>query len=190
MIDENEIMALIKNFVQTKEGQDWLKEQNINVAPFDKDEMIQLANQLKNDIINAFLSIVQDPEKEFKANLVRVYPPKVNKNNQWHLTISFGQKALFRPSLYNWDSENQQDTFTGSGVYDIFGLFTQGYVSKPVYGDWVKDNGHGDWDEVAHNIRSKTARAANSFITDTINAFKKEHPLIEVEYPKEWGGTK
>ena len=52
MIDENEIMALIKDFVQTKEGQDWLKEQNINVAPFDKDEMIQLANQLKNDIIN------------------------------------------------------------------------------------------------------------------------------------------
>ena len=59
-----------------------------------------------------------------------------------------------------------------------------------MYGDWVKCNGHGDWDEVAHNIRSKTTRASNSFITDTINAFKKEHPLIEVEYPKEWGGTK
>ena len=104
--------------------------------------------------------------------------PKIDKSSgSWVVDISFPDSLLSRDSLTGW-----RGSPTGRGVYDIFGLITQGYPRiKRVYGVWEgRNNGKP--------ISNKISRPPNSFISDTISSFEANHPGIKIDYPYEWGG--
>lgn len=179
--------------------------------PYSEEEMIAIATELYMAIVKAYKAEIQTEGADwFDLDTIRVGKPTKAKNGKIRVRIIFSEKGLARRSLhrsrYSGDPDypyksriyyNRRKTqyddwqFTGKGVYDIFGLFTQGYDTKPVYGEWW-DN-ESNTGEAGFNDfkgRSLPKRGGSDFITKTINRFRKKYPQVEVEYPKLWGGTK
>ena len=57
MISANEINALLEDYLKSSDGQDFLKKQGISISFYDESQLIHIANNIKNDIINEFLRI-------------------------------------------------------------------------------------------------------------------------------------
>ena len=198
MLTVSDIDRIIKEYCISPAGQRALKEQGVeDLQLYNETEMVQLANELRDDIINAYLGVVKSPDKYFDIKTTRISEPRVMSNKVWKVNISFSGKGLSRRSLavmydtngkaYNTDVAGGSIGFTGKGVYDIFGLFTQGYSTKRVFGEWW-DN-QSDLGTLGIFIGSMAVRHANSFISDTIHRFEAQHPYVEVNYPKLWGGN-
>lgn len=184
----NDYQKLVEDFMKSPEGRKFLKEQkNVNVGYTDA-EMKKIAENLKRDIITAFLYLVKDSHAVFEEDLISIHFSKKSgiKENQKIVRILFHDRALSRYSLFN-------DFYKSSpheGVYDIIGLFTQGYVASDyAYGAWLVHDGES-WTEKENTIiRSKIERPANDFINKVIGKYKVLYPDIEIKYPRRWGGT-
>lgn len=78
--------------------------------------------------------------------------------------------------------------YTGPGVYDIIGLFTNGWGDETtpyVYGYWA-DPETGD---EGRRVRNLNHRKGSPFVKQVIRRFRLKYPFIEIEYPALWGGT-
>lgn len=184
----NDYQNLIKKYIESPEGRKFLKEQkNTNVGYTDV-EMKRIAENLKRDIIAAFLYVVKEPNAVFEDDLVSVHFTDIHGlgKEQKAVRILFHDDALSRYSLWN---EYYHEDDPNKGVYDIIGLFTQGYSARNyAYGSWIRKDS-GSWFESTDIIRSQKERAANDFVNKVIGKYKILYPDIEIKYPRRWGGT-
>lgn len=210
MLSANDFEDLLDDFFQSSEGKDFLKNSNLNLSGYSEAEMKEIASELVNAIVQAYFGVIKESRKYFNTKGVIINKPYNNKDGTWGLTISFPDKILYRHSLYSdapkkyggaktkpldpfsRDSKYLGD-FTGVGVYDIFGLITQGSsISKAVYGSWwdnsTNDGTRKDVKNPIH-IFPNQKREPNSFIADAIKKFQDKYPLIEISFPKKWGGN-
>lgn len=204
---ERDFNDLLKDyFTKTPEGKHFI-DQHGGFSPYTDEEMKMIAEELYTDIINAYKAQVKTPGADYyNMKTIKVGNPRELKSGKTKLTITFYEKGLARRSLHArdeqkaastatnhvYDVKNWGDTyFTGKGVYDILGLFTQGYATKQVFGEWwdnESDNGEAAYP--GFKGASLPVRTGNDFIKQTIERFKRKYPSIEVEYPRLWGGTK
>jgi len=181
-LSDSDINSIIKNYVNSLDGQSSLEKNGLTLSGYSELEMTALAEELLNDIINAYFGILKETKKYFNVDAVKIGNARKLKNG-WKLIISFPDKILSRKSLNRVDGKG---FINEAGVYDIFGLFTQGYTArKPVYGYWW-DNEANDGERETGLVKSLTHRAANPFIINAVNEFRNRHPGIEVTLPSGW----
>ena len=110
------------------------------------------------------------------------YRIKKETDGTFRVHVVFPAKYLFRESLWKDAAYTER---TGSGINDIFSLFTTGYrtSSRMPSGYWESK---GRFDVEIGYVHAPNYWAPNSFISDTIEAFEAEYPGIIVEYPDEW----
>lgn len=175
MISEAYITQLLQKFAASKAGKEVIKER----IPDYSDPMTNLAKELRDDIVAAYNQTTSANARSMGVSKIYVGVPKIDKSSgSWVVDISFPDSLLSRDSLTGW-----RGSPTGRGVYDIFGLITQGYPRiKRVYGVWEERNN-------GKTISNKISRPPNSFISDTISSFEANHPGIKIDYPYEWGGV-
>lgn len=208
------LQKVADDWCKSKEGQGYLNEQGYLVG-YTTAQAKAIAEELRDAVVNAYLAQVKDPEKYFDMSTITVGELKETRkgSGKYKIRITFNGAGLIRQSfmhprfsgghdlLYHNKlrykgrsasetrnlSSDYSGTFTGSGVYDIIGLFVNGYAaSKRVYGYWW-DNRGGE--QRTWIIPSKQRRQGVSFVKNTIDSFKRKYPNIDVRYPKEWGGN-
>lgn len=219
-ISANDFNAMLGKYLASAEGKKYLQE-NVNVNPYTEEEMRKIAEELYTAIVEAYKKEVQTRGADyFDMSTIHIGKPSPAKHGKTRLRVIFDSRGLRRRSLhatsdndvekrlrytphvgggnyYVSDSRDRDNKvganvyFTGKGVYDILGLFTQGYINaKPVYGYWWDNESDEGEASFGGYMRSATRRLGSDFIKQTIEAFKKKYPSIEVEYPRLWGGTK
>ena len=52
MISANEINTLLEDYLKSPDGKDFLKKQGVSINFYDAEQLRQIAEHLKNDIIN------------------------------------------------------------------------------------------------------------------------------------------
>ena len=174
MISEAYITQLLQKFAASTAGKKVIQKHIPNYS----NPMANLSKELRNDIVEAYNQTTSVNARLMGVSKIYVGVPKIDKSTgSWVVDISFPDSLLSRDSLTGW-----RGSPTGRGVYDIFGLFTQGYPRiKRVYGVWEgRNNGKP--------ISNKISRPPNSFISDTISSFEASHPGIKIDYPYLWGG--
>ena len=110
------------------------------------------------------------------------YSVKKKKNGGFSIVVTYPPQYLFRPSLWR---NNRRSGRAGSGINDIFALFTTGYRSSRALmpaGYWESTTRMADMGFV----RAPSDWEGNPFIRETITRFESEHPGISIEYPEEW----
>ena len=174
MISEAYITQLLQKFAASKAGKEAIKEH----IPDYSNPMTNLAIELRDDIVAAYNQTTSVNARLMGVSKIYDGVPKIDKSSgSWVVDISFPDSLLSRDSLTGW-----RGSPTGRGVYDIFGLITQGYPRiKRVYGVWEGRN-------TGKPISNKISRPPNSIISDTISSFEANHPGIKIDYPYEWGG--
>lgn len=214
-ITESQYTRMLKAYIASSEGKKRIEEHIARQTgrPADLfytvEQMRSIAAELRDMIIAAYKKEVSTKGADyFDVSEVHVGTPLKprTKDGKVRLRVIFSDKALSRRSLHsrtpakagnhkaqyvyspkNWGG----DYFTGRGVYDIFGLFTQGYDAKPVYGEWWdNETDSGEANYKGFRGRSLSHRMGSDFIAKTIREFQVKYPSIEVEYPRLWGGTK
>ena len=209
-ISANDFNAMLGKYLASAEGKKFLQE-NVNINPYTEEEMRRIAEELYTAIVEAYKAQVKTEGADyFDMSTISVGKATPAAKGKTRLRIIFNKKGLSRRSLHRRDDDgagsgpyseriyyNRKKTqyddwsFTGKGVYDIFGLFTQGYSTKPVYGEWWDNQSDaGETSYPGFTGRSLPKRQGSDFIKQTIDAFKRKYPSIEVEYPRLWGGTK
>lgn len=189
--EADDYLSLIYEYIKTDAGQKEIEKsgakQISKAMAYDRTTMKKIAFDLKNDIIAAFLAMVKDPHAVFNYGDVKVTPTR-DVDGIWTISIIFGDKALWRPSLFNPHTWTQ----TGKGVQDIFELFTHG-VNYPsyVYGIWMREDGTGQMTDAGSEgiVRSCRKRAANNFINKVMERYRGLYPGISFKWPTEWGGN-
>lgn len=189
--NQNDFLSLIYDYIKTDDGKRTLEESSAkgvkNGLAYNRTQVKEIAEKLKRDLIGAFLEMVKDPSAVFDYGDVKISPTHL-QDDQWTISIVFGDKALWRPSLFNPHTWKQ----TGKGVEDIFELFTHG-VNYPsyVYGIWMRPDGTGDLTDAPGGgiVRSCRKRVANNFINEVMAKYQTMYPDINFRWPTEWGGN-
>ena len=192
---------MVEDFVKTPEGRKYLKEQHeVNVG-YSKIEIKAIAERLKKDIITCFGMLTDDPISAIQNpawnHVVIVEANKKADLNKGlnTLRIKFKPESLMRYSLWNWHDDNKMHAGPQMGVYDIIGLFTQGYsASAFAYGDWMMRESSGGFTEANERpdggfIKSKITRSGDDFINQIMRDYQAAYPDIEFRWPSLWGGT-
>ena len=187
MISANEINALLEDYLKSKDGQDFLKKQGISISFYNEEQLRQIAEHLKNDIINEFLRITNhaslvDAQDYFGGAYVKVGKVSHTKNGD-KVNINFSDHALYRPSLVGRNGKP-----TGSGVNDIFALITNGTSKQArVYGYWTY------YDDVSEGYtgdegwtRAWLPRRGKPFIEAIIKHYEAANPGLKITYPPNW----
>ena len=214
MYTQADVDAMIQNWINSPAGKAKLKA--IGVGVYTPEEMVQIGEKLKADLIGAFIHIQTSGLGFFDTGAV-----KVSGDGESKVTISFAPAALKRKSLlgiprrgtserttYNTYKNGKKSTrkhssgnigYTGPGVKDVFALFTQGWHAHAyVYGSWedAYQTGMHSWNENTHftsrkygvSIRSRKDYPGNPFVADVVNRYMSEYPGLEIKYPSAWGG--
>lgn len=178
-MSEAYVDGLIKKWMKSADGKAELKKRGITSTGYSIVQMKTIGEELKNMLCNAIIDV---GIKSFASDLVQVDVPVGTSDSTYTVHINFPDEILKRKSL--WVGGNgKYSGYTGDGVFDIVGIFTNGYrASGQVLGYWV---GH------ANNpyTGSRVYREPNSFISKTINTFKAKYPEVNILYPSLWGGT-
>ncbi len=186
MISANDINAILENYLKSKDGQDFLKKQGISISFHNEEQLRQIAEHLKNDIINEFLRITNhaslvDAQDYFGSAYVKVGKVSHTKSGD-KVNINFSDHALYRPSLVGRNGKP-----TGSGVDDIFALITNGTNKQArVYGNWTYySEGLGYGAETTWT-RAWLPRRAKPFIEAIIKHYEAANPGLKITYPPSW----
>lgn len=156
---------------------DKMRNEGLTSSGYSIEEMTQKGEELRGELCSAILRVIPS----FDVNAIQVIPPVKSINDSYTVKIVFPDEALQRKSLWTGGNGKYMG-YTGEGVYDLIGLFSNGYTANGrVFGYWV---GH----ENNQCYGSKLHRKPNDFISDVINSFISRHPDIKVRYPHEWGG--
>lgn len=146
-----------------------------------KVELMFIANDLKNMLYN---EIVLSGITSFSIGDINVESPLETADGCYSIKLNFSDEALKRKSLWNGDSTH--GGYTGNGLYDIIGLFVNGYVTdRSAYGFWVGHENNG-------RIKTPTYREPNDFISRAISMFEHKYAgkQVKVFYPSQWGGNR
>lgn len=193
MISANEVNSILRQYLSTSDGQALLKNNGINVSFYDEAKLLQIAEEIKDKIINTFLSITNhasliDAQDYFGSSYVKIGKVRHLKAAD-RVSISFSSHALYRPSLWAGSSEKYPTAgYTGSGVKDIFALITNGTSkSGNVYGYWsYYDAGEKQYVGNEGWTRAWLPRIGKPFIQKIINKYESLYPGIEIDCPPEW----
>lgn len=182
-----DINAMIKSWTESPAGKARLRQEGVGI--YTESEMQLIATKLRNDIVNAFFALQSTPLTSANAGVFDMRRVAVTNTGKNSLQISFNPASLKRNSLMRYPGPG----YTGSGIKDIFALFTQGWHARAyVYGNWYAADQSG-W-RGDHNrrddrtIRSRRYYPGNPFITHVVNAYIAEYPGLKITYPAEWGG--
>lgn len=158
-----------------------LKKRGLTLTGYSVDGMKEMAESLRKALCDAILHVIPS----FNVNAVKVLTPVKDYEDSYTVKIHFPDEILKRKSLWTGNKQNGRNKYggyTGSGIYDLIGLYSSGYVAhKQVFGYWVGHANDPYWG-------SRIKLEANPFISDVINAFIAEHPDVKINYPHEWGG--
>lgn len=182
---------MVENYAKTPKGKEDIrlqaqKKQSTNkLVGYSVVEMKRIAESLKNEIISEFSSLAyKDPHPEiaFSGSNVVISSPipfvlsSDNGGTLNRITITFKDEALQRDSLWK---EGYPD-----GVYDIIGLFTNGYRTNAVVrGPWLASDGDTVLDYWATSLRS---REGDNFVKRVADKYEAMYPGLKVELPDEW----
>lgn len=216
MYTQADVDAMIQKWINSPAGKARLKE--LGVGIYTPEEMVQIGEKLKADLIGAFLHIQTSGLGFFDTGAVQV-----SSDGERKVRISFSPAALKRKSLMyvpklgeSWDSRktyysykngkrsekklSKSNTgYTGPGIKDVFALFTQGWHAHGyVYGSWedAYQTGMHSWNENTHfstrkyggTIRSRKDYPGNPFVANVVNQYINAYPGLEIKYPSAWGG--
>ena len=218
-----DIMQMLREYSRTPEGKKQIEAHGYGSGDnTDTAWLRELAEELRNDINNAFKRVTTS-HAQLTSNLNDIkISTRVKGKNGVIFTLTFPPYVLGRLSLEVERNINGriEYAYTGSnyyhkhaaefsglddryGVYDIIGLFTNGYnIESAVLpkGHWVYADSEGNFMGEAlisssnTKVQARRSREPNDFVKITINNFIQRHrnefPNLQVEYPVEWGGTK
>ena len=160
-----------------------------------------VAIALKSEIIDTFLRMTHHGNNDRGRayfDSVSITELKVLENGDRQISIKFPPSSIKRPSLVGFSSSKKwadanggYERSTGKGVYDIFGLFTNGVSSSnKVYGYWVYGNiKNSDTYEETYWVKGRQNRAANHFITDICSRYERNYPGLKIILPKLWASS-
>lgn len=164
MFEHDDIDELLAEILASDDFAESVKDENF--VGYDEEEIKQLAQELKQSIIEAYLNIVSQGAA-FDVSTVSVNNYNT-KGDEASIKITFNGSGLWRPSLF---PKKYPD-----GVYDIFGLIANGYhAERRVFGEWR-----------GRRISSQTFRAPNDFLQKVASDFELTHDGIQVILPDEW----
>lgn len=193
MISANEINVLLEDYLKSSDGQDFLKKQGVSINFYDETQLIHIANNIKNDIINEFLRITShasevDAKEYFMGTNVNVGKVRHNKDGD-KVVINFSDFSLYRPSLWARPSEKYPTAgYTGGGVKDIFALISGGASgSSKARGYWT----YYDGDTKGYTgdeffTRALLPRRGKPFIEAIIKHYEAVNPGLKITYPPNW----
>lgn len=187
----NDYQKIIEDYVNSPQGRKFLKERQGLDIGYTSEQMRIIGENLQRDIIQAFLALVKDPyaSAAFDSNSIEVHVNPSTTRDTARVTVLFRPDVLRRPSLYKY--EDPIDESAKFGVYDIIGLFTQGYYAfSYAYGVWGRYVNGTMVEEDNSCIRSRAELAPNSFVNQVIHRYQRRYPDVIFEWPKEWGGNK
>lgn len=165
MLSESGINKMLQNWINSAQGQKYF--QSKGFTNYDKETQYRIALELQNDLLRAMEQLVIG----FNSS------PVISDVSNNCVRITFPSESLFRPSLERKDGKS-----TGSDVYDIIGLFTQGWSyskEKRPFGYWVGKEGLGI-------IGARSSQKGNPIISKTIENFKSKYPNVVINYPNRW----
>lgn len=186
MISANEINALLEDYLKSSDGQDFLKKQGVSINFYDEEQLRQIAEHLKNDIINEFLRITNhasliDAQDYFGGAHVKVGKVSHTKNGD-KVNINFSDHALYRPSLVGRNGKP-----TGEGINDIFALITNGTNKQSrVYGYWTYYSEGMGYGAEETWTRAWLPRRGKPFIEAIIRHYEAANPGLKITYPPNW----
>ena len=186
MISANEINALLKDYLKSSDGQDFLKKQGVSISFYNEEQLRQIAEHLKNDIINEFLRITHhasliDAQDYFGGAHVKVGKVSHTKNGD-KVNINFSDHSLYRPSLVGRNGKP-----TGGGVNDIFALITNGTNKQArVYGYWTYYSEGMGYGAEETWTRAWLPRRGKPFIEAIIKHYEAANPGLKITYPPNW----
>lgn len=174
-MNEQDILSILRDYAATPGGAKAILSQ----APELKSNLRSVALELRKDIVKAYNSTTSNNANRLTVEHININSIKASASGtSWEINITFAHGVLERESLLNAIGGR-----TGTGVYDIFGLLTNGYpLIKRTAGIWEGRNNNLP-------IRNKRIRNPNPFIYNTIKSFESRHPDVKVEFPVEWGGS-
>lgn len=147
MVSAEYINRLLKSNISKTELREMCEENGISVGRSES-EMYDIANRLKDEIIDTFLRTTRHADADLAAEYFdSVHVNAIRKaKNYWTIDIVFPSESLFRPSLigigYYKDKKRRRgyvDTTSNyGGIKDIFALITNGTSTTHTYfGDWI-----------------------------------------------------
>lgn len=199
--------GIIEKWAKSPQGKAHIL-QKTGTDTFDAADMKKIAFELRNAIVRAYLDEIKNQEaKYFDMDTVDVIVKPNDKKNRGHLQIVFRGEGLARTSLfainqgsssgerysgkYGKGKYEEEGYFTGRGVYDVIGLFTQGYdTDTKVYGNWIDPRTGIESDWTTGRIKNLQHRQGSDFVNRVVADFKKRYPFLEITYPELWGGTR
>lgn len=171
----------IREMIQERIGSSAYKSelQKLGAVVYTDAEKKRIVDELREAIRQAFFSVV--------AAHTQLYSTVRKTNNDTYMVI-FPADALHRDSLFH-ETKKGGRKYLGAGVYDIIGLFTQGWsYDYTVYGVWKQPSRMLDKRGVSRRIRGRNNYEGNSFIANVIKDFQFRYPGLDITYPPEWGG--
>ena len=149
-------------------------------------QLIHIANNIKNDIINEFLRITNhaslvDAQDYFGGTYVKIGKVSHTKNGD-KVNINFSDHSLYRPSLVARNGKP-----TGEGINDIFALITNGTSKQArVYGYWTYYSEGMGYGAEENWTRAWLPRQPKPFIEAIIKHYEAAYPGLKISYPLNW----
>ena len=179
MLSQDYIMGKLNEFLKTDAGQKIVGKQG---SGFTKEEAKQAAEILKQMIIQSTVGLCKSSKGLLDSDAIKIGPTRKLKNGRYKINLTVNQEYLTRDSLLTAPHGDP----IGTGVYDIIGLYTQGYQRKDyVFGWWESKNKYTRSHSLVNGV---PGLKANNFIDKVIADFKARYvnANIEVTYPTRW----
>ena len=163
MLSEKDIMELVREYANSPEGKQQIKEtcgveyeEKVDEAKLRKygEKMKEILFRHINPVIDSI-----SPNDIVVGNLKKT-------DDGYRMEISFRENSLYRESLY-------VDGYYGNEqLQNIVLLFAKGYHARDyVYGYWVKPGKNIDVGQMS--IRSRKDREPNSFLEEAVKEFNQ-----------------
>lgn len=194
MITEAEINALLKEYI-TDVGKDAVPVS----SPVSREYAISLANELYEALYEKSREVTKSGASLFGyewsgdgfsdfGGLTKV-SVRTQPNGDVKVTIRIDPESIARERLsYQKDGQWVQDS--EPSVYDIVGLFTQGYTAENyAYGSWESAVARtGPQFVRSHSLGTQPGLAPNPFVDEVIDAFHAKYFGIikDIRYPTLW----
>lgn len=184
MISQDYITGKLNEFVKSDKGKKFLRKKGV-CAGVTKEEAKEAAKVLKRMIIDASMGVCKSSKMLLDDYSIKVNPIREQKDGRYKITLTVNKEDLTRESLLDKAPWNGGKPIS-SGVYDIVGLFTQGYkANKYVYGWWDSESSYVRSHSLANGV---PGLKPNNFIDKAIAGFKATYPKykMEITYPSRW----
>ena len=201
MLKAEDINKMLKQYIKRPEVQTALQQQGANIIP--KSLLLEAANDLADSLYQASKSVVKIggplfPWPNGGGWTIRI----VNKADRSVAKLKIDPDFLQRDSFATTESSSSYYVSngmirstpttkvtgrTGSGVYDIVGLFTQGYTpqsGKFAGGFWENAGVYS----LSHSLGGRRSIEHKTFVDNVIDSFKSRyaHIVVDVTYPTLW----